>query len=179
VLRAMAFKVDNVLPLRLILPMEIHDVAVDLKGRFKLVRIAGPVALLVCTSMQVSASSVPSLYTHTCTLFSYPCPPISYADHFFVGCYSHIRLQASETRRISLDLFATIGTVSNSAHSSTQLGKAWMLGRRPTVRGVAMHEYVCSLSRDGLFAALCFRRCTFRYTQFFPGFFLPSPRYRY
>jgi large subunit ribosomal protein L2 len=53
-----------------------------------------------------------------------------------------IRLSSGETRLIHLDCMATIGAVSNPDQKNTNLGKAgrsrWM-GRRPTVRGVAMN----------------------------------------
>ncbi|CCK68817.1 mitochondrial 54S ribosomal protein uL2m KNAG_0B03760 [Huiozyma naganishii CBS 8797] len=54
-----------------------------------------------------------------------------------------IRLQSGEHRYVSLDACATIGVVSNIEHQLTSLGKAgrarW-LGRRPSVRGVAMNK---------------------------------------
>ncbi len=53
-----------------------------------------------------------------------------------------IRLSSGETRLIHLDCMASIGAVSNPDQKNTNLGKAgrsrW-LGRRPTVRGVAMN----------------------------------------
>ncbi len=56
------------------------------------------------------------------------------------GKYAHIRLPSSEVKLFLLDCYATIGSVSNSAHSSIKSGKAgrtrW-LGRRPHTRGVA------------------------------------------
>ena len=58
------------------------------------------------------------------------------------GKYAIIKLPSSETRMILLTCVATIGAVSNSAHSIEVLGKAgrkrW-IGRRPRVRGVAMN----------------------------------------
>jgi len=56
------------------------------------------------------------------------------------GNYAHIRLPSSEVKLFRLDCYATIGSVSNSEHSSISSGKAgrtrW-LGRRPHTRGVA------------------------------------------
>tara|TARA_R110002050_G_scaffold118195_4_gene235475 strand:+ start:2094 stop:2921 length:828 start_codon:yes stop_codon:yes gene_type:complete len=53
-----------------------------------------------------------------------------------------IRLSSGETRLIHLECMATIGAVSNPDQKNINLGKAgrsrW-LGRRPTVRGVAMN----------------------------------------
>jgi len=53
-----------------------------------------------------------------------------------------IRLSSGETRLIHLDCMASIGAVSNPDQKNINLGKAgrsrW-LGRRPTVRGVAMN----------------------------------------
>lgn len=53
-----------------------------------------------------------------------------------------IRMPSGEIRYISIDCFATIGTVSNPDHKNISYGKAgrkrW-LGIRPTVRGVAMN----------------------------------------
>jgi ribosomal protein L2 len=58
-----------------------------------------------------------------------------------------VRLQSGEVRRVSKDACASIGVVSNPMWGQRQLGKAgrarW-LGRRPTVRGVAMNA--CELS---------------------------------
>lgn len=56
--------------------------------------------------------------------------------------YAQIKLSSGEVRLISLDCFATIGSLSNSDKKNTNLGKAgrnrW-LGKRPSVRGVAMN----------------------------------------
>lgn len=57
------------------------------------------------------------------------------------GGVAHIRLPSGEVRLVPLDCSATIGQVGNVDHDATKLGKAgrsrW-LGRRPSVRGVAM-----------------------------------------
>lgn len=54
-----------------------------------------------------------------------------------------VRLQSGEQRYVSLQACATMGVVSNIDHQNTSLGKAgrsrWM-GRRPSVRGVAMNK---------------------------------------
>lgn len=56
--------------------------------------------------------------------------------------YAVLKMPSKEERRFLLDCMATIGVVSNSEHKFVKLGKAgrsrW-LGRRPTVRGVAMN----------------------------------------
>jgi len=53
--------------------------------------------------------------------------------------YALLRLRSGETRMVRAECMATIGSVSNSDHANTNLGKAgrnrW-LGRRPNVRGV-------------------------------------------
>ncbi|TFK56425.1 mitochondrial ribosomal protein subunit L2 [Heliocybe sulcata] len=58
------------------------------------------------------------------------------------GKYTLVRLQSGEVRKVLQDCSATIGKVSNPLWRNRQLGKAgrsrW-LGRRPTVRGVAMN----------------------------------------
>ena len=58
------------------------------------------------------------------------------------GKYAHIKLPSGEVRLVLQDCYATIGQVSNLEHENISLGKAgktlW-LGRRPTVRGVAMN----------------------------------------
>ena len=59
------------------------------------------------------------------------------------GNYAQIKLKSGEIRLILLECMATIGEVGNSEHSLIKLGKAgrsrW-LGRRPTVRGMAMNS---------------------------------------
>ncbi len=56
--------------------------------------------------------------------------------------YAQLKLPSGETRKIHLDCFATIGQVGNLDHENVSIGKAgrtrW-LGKRPTVRGVAMN----------------------------------------
>lgn len=58
------------------------------------------------------------------------------------GEYGQVRLPSGEVRRVHLDCMASIGQVGNPDHENISLGKAgrtrWM-GRRPTVRGVAMN----------------------------------------
>jgi large subunit ribosomal protein L2 len=57
------------------------------------------------------------------------------------GEQAHLRLPSGEVRLVPLDCRATIGQVGNVEHEATKIGKAgrtrWM-GRRPSVRGVAM-----------------------------------------
>ena len=58
------------------------------------------------------------------------------------GNEGQVKLPSGEVRRISLDCTATIGQVGNVDHENITIGKAgrnrW-LGKRPTVRGVAMN----------------------------------------
>jgi len=58
------------------------------------------------------------------------------------GEYAQIRLPSGEVRKVLMDCVATIGQVGNLDHENISIGKAgrkrWM-GRRPTVRGVAMN----------------------------------------
>ena len=58
------------------------------------------------------------------------------------GEYCQIKLSSSEVRMIHQDCRATIGQIGNIEHSNISIGKAgrsrW-LGKRPTVRGVAMN----------------------------------------
>ncbi len=56
--------------------------------------------------------------------------------------YAQVKMPSGELRKILESCVATIGSVSNSDHGNINLGKAgrvrWM-GKRPTVRGVAMN----------------------------------------
>jgi len=56
--------------------------------------------------------------------------------------YAQIKMPSGELRIVPQDCLATVGAVSNPDHSNTNLGKAgrkrW-LGKRPSVRGVAMN----------------------------------------
>ncbi|SHK91460.1 LSU ribosomal protein L2P [Desulfatibacillum alkenivorans DSM 16219] len=58
------------------------------------------------------------------------------------GKYAQVRLPSGEVRLVLLKCMATIGQVGNVEHENLALGKAgrkrW-LGRRPSVRGVAMN----------------------------------------
>ena len=58
------------------------------------------------------------------------------------GAYAQIRLPSVEVRMIHLKGKATVGRVGNEKHSDVSIGKAgrtrWM-GKRPSVRGVAMN----------------------------------------
>lgn len=58
------------------------------------------------------------------------------------GDYVHVKMPSNDVHLIRKECQATMGSVSNSDHSLTSLGKAgrkrW-LGIRPTVRGVAMN----------------------------------------
>jgi large subunit ribosomal protein L2 len=56
--------------------------------------------------------------------------------------YAQIKLPSGETRMVNLSCYATIGQVGNLNSENVSIGKAgrsrW-LGKRPTVRGVAMN----------------------------------------
>jgi large subunit ribosomal protein L2 len=56
--------------------------------------------------------------------------------------YAQIKVPSGETRMVHLDCYATIGQVGNLNYENVSIGKAgrsrW-LGKRPTVRGVAMN----------------------------------------
>jgi large subunit ribosomal protein L2 len=56
--------------------------------------------------------------------------------------YALLRLKSGEQRMVRSECMATVGAVSNPDHSNIKIGKAgrsrW-LGKRPTVRGVAMN----------------------------------------
>ena len=58
------------------------------------------------------------------------------------GDFAHVKLPSGEIRMVGVKCYATIGQVGNLDHENISLGKAgrarW-LGRRPTVRGVAMN----------------------------------------
>ncbi len=58
------------------------------------------------------------------------------------GNYAQVKLPSNEVRKIHIECMATIGQVGNLEHENISLGKAgrrrWM-GRRPSVRGVAMN----------------------------------------
>ncbi len=58
------------------------------------------------------------------------------------GAYAILRLNSGEQRKVQSSCFATIGAVSNPDHANVSIGKAgrnrW-LGKRPSVRGVAMN----------------------------------------
>ncbi len=56
--------------------------------------------------------------------------------------YAQVRMPSGEVRRIHGDGYASIGTVSNASHSALRIAKAGRtrhMGKRPTVRGKAMH----------------------------------------
>ena len=58
------------------------------------------------------------------------------------GKYAHVLMPSGEIRLIHMDCKAVIGQIGNVDHMNVRYGKAgrrrW-LGRRPHVRGVAMH----------------------------------------
>jgi large subunit ribosomal protein L2 len=60
------------------------------------------------------------------------------------GKYGIIKMPSGEMRKILLTCSATIGQLSNVEHENVSIGKAgrnrW-LGRRPSVRGVAMNPH--------------------------------------
>ncbi|KAF5312752.1 hypothetical protein D9619_002472 [Psilocybe cf. subviscida] len=110
-LRSLTLKPGNVLPIHLIPPgTVVNTISLTATGPGILVRSAG-------TFGQVIA-------------------------HEEGGRYSQVRLQSGEVRKVLRDCCATIGRVSNPLWKNRNLGKAgrarW-LGRRPSVRGVAMN----------------------------------------
>ncbi|KAG6867214.1 hypothetical protein C0993_005590, partial [Termitomyces sp. T159_Od127] len=111
ILRTMTLKPGNVLQLKLMPPgTVIHNIALKPSGPGILVRAAGSFGQIV--------------------------------SHEDAGRYTHVRLQSGEVRKILSDCCATVGKVSNPLWKGRSLGKAgrarW-LGRRPSVRGVAMN----------------------------------------
>lgn len=59
-----------------------------------------------------------------------------------VNGYAQLKLPSGEMRRVPEGCYATIGNVGNSDHGNVNWGKAGRIrhmGRRPTVRGVAMN----------------------------------------
>ena len=56
--------------------------------------------------------------------------------------YAILKLSSGETRKVRAECMATVGAVSNPDNANTSIGKAgrkrWM-GKRPSVRGVAMN----------------------------------------
>jgi large subunit ribosomal protein L2 len=58
------------------------------------------------------------------------------------GEFAHLKMPSNEVRLVKQSCFATIGQVGNIEHDAISIGKAgrsrWM-GRRPSVRGVAMN----------------------------------------
>ncbi|MCK5286163.1 MAG: 50S ribosomal protein L2 [Candidatus Pacebacteria bacterium] len=58
------------------------------------------------------------------------------------GAMVHLKMPSSEVRKVSSRCWASIGEVSNEEHKLVKIGKAgrnrW-LGKRPTVRGMAMN----------------------------------------
>ncbi|KPV76230.1 uncharacterized protein RHOBADRAFT_34847 [Rhodotorula graminis WP1] len=112
VLRSLALRPGNCLPLRLIpVGTVIHAIALSPEGKAVLERSAGGSARII------SASS-PG------------------------GKHAQVRLSSGEVRLVGLDCVASIGEVSNGDHQHRNLGKAgrmrW-LGFRPQSRGVAMN----------------------------------------
>ena len=58
------------------------------------------------------------------------------------GKYAQLKMPSGEIRQVHANCYATIGVVSNAAHSLEKLGKAGRrrkMGFRPAVRGVAMY----------------------------------------
>lgn len=56
--------------------------------------------------------------------------------------HAHLKLPSGEIRKVNLNCYATIGKLGNENRKNEELGKAGRkrhLGKRPKVRGVAMH----------------------------------------
>ncbi|KAJ7047095.1 ribosomal proteins L2, C-terminal domain-containing protein [Mycena alexandri] len=107
---ALTLKPGNVLRLRLIpIGTVIHNIALLPTGAGILVRSAGSAAQVVGHE---------------------------------ASKYTHVHLQSGEVRKVLQDCCATVGRASNPLWKNRSLGKAgrarW-LGRRPSVRGVAMN----------------------------------------
>ncbi|KAF7320304.1 Ribosomal-L2-C domain-containing protein [Mycena kentingensis (nom. inval.)] len=110
-LRTLTLKPGNVLPLRLIpVGTVIHNIALTPKGPGVLMRSAGSAGQVV--------------------------------NHEENSRYTHVLMQSGEIRKLLQECCATIGRVSNPMWKNRSLGKAgrarW-LGKRPSVRGVAMN----------------------------------------
>ena len=120
VLRATTIVPGNVLPVRLIpAGTQVHSIALRPDGKGQLVRSAGSFGVVV---------------SHD-----------DYDDGKRGAKYTQVRLQSGEVRNIPHKCVATIGRVSNPNWKDRSLGKAGRsrnLGRRPSVRGVAMNAYV-------------------------------------
>lgn len=119
VLRSVAIRPGNCLPLRLIPPgTQIHAITLTPSGPAILARSAG-------SSARIVSAISPS------------------------GKHAQVKLASGEVRLIGLDCLASIGVVSNNDHQHANLGKAgrmrW-LGFRPQSRGVAMNALVFVLS---------------------------------
>lgn len=111
-LRSITVKPGNVLPLKFIpAGTLVHNITLKPEGRALLVRSAGTFGTIVA--------------------------------HPKGDRYVQVRLQSGEIRKVLQDCCATIGSVSNPLWQNRNLGKAgrsrW-LGRRPSVRGVAMNK---------------------------------------
>lgn len=112
VLRSIAIRPGNCLPLRLIpVGTLIYGITLSPSGPAVLARSAG-------SSARIISASSPS------------------------GKHAQVRLGSGEVRLVGLECVASIGTVSNPDHQHRNLGKAgrmrW-LGFRPQSRGVAMN----------------------------------------
>lgn len=115
VLRSIAIRPGNCLPLRLIpVGTLIHAITLSPSGPAILARSAG-------SSARIISASSPT------------------------GKHAQVRLGSGEVRYVGLECCAAIGTVSNVDHQHRNLGKAgrmrW-LGFRPLTRGVAMNACV-------------------------------------
>lgn len=58
------------------------------------------------------------------------------------GAYAQIRMPSGEVRMVHVECMASLGAVGNEQHQNIKIGKAGRnrhLGKRPTVRGIAMN----------------------------------------
>ena len=58
------------------------------------------------------------------------------------GSYAQVRMPSGEVRLVHVECMASLGTVGNEQHQNIKIGKAGRnrhLGKRPTVRGIAMN----------------------------------------
>lgn len=154
-LRTLAIKPGNFLPIRLIPPgTTIHAISLKPDGKASLVRSAGTFAKVVSLGHRhrkskgspspPSSSSSSTVASNQSRLDQTQSDQSDRRqDQELEGDYAQVKLQSGEIRFIHMDACATIGSVSNPHWQGRKLGKAgrnrW-LGRRPRVRGVAMNK---------------------------------------
>ncbi|ORY34826.1 translation protein SH3-like domain-containing protein [Naematelia encephala] len=136
-LRTHTVRPGNVLPLYLIpAGTVVHNLSLDTGGRMQLCRAAGACATIVAhhsvTGENVGGTDV------------FDMGHLPREDGTFTKARGTVlvKLQSGEIRKIAPGAIATIGVVSNKEHQQRSIGtagRARRMGRRPTVRGVAMN----------------------------------------